>query len=83
MSSNRRHSSILYRSTIRPSSRQIRIRIRDAPNVDLDDTMVGSVIAQIKFTWVHRVLRYDLYVLSWSVAIGLKYSFLLEFCNCA
>jgi hypothetical protein len=60
MSSNGSHSSILHRPPLRSFGGQVWIRIRNAPNVDFDDTLVGPAIAQIEFTWIYRVLRHDL-----------------------
>jgi hypothetical protein len=44
-SSNGRHTGILHRPSLRSPSRQIWIRIRNAPNVVVDDTVVGPTIA--------------------------------------
>jgi hypothetical protein len=45
ISSNGGHSSILHWPPLRPPSGQVWIRIRNAPNVDFDDTLVGPTIA--------------------------------------
>jgi hypothetical protein len=54
------YSSVLYWPSLRSLGGQIWIRIRNAPNVDFDDTLVGPTIAQIEFTRIYRVLRHDL-----------------------
>lgn len=60
MSSNGSYSSVLHWAPLWPSSGQIWLRIRNAPNVDVDHTLVGPTFAQIKFTRLYRVLRHDL-----------------------
>jgi hypothetical protein len=60
ISSNGSYTSILHWPPLRSFSGQIWFRIRNAPNVDFDDTLVGPTIAQIEFTWIYRVLRHDL-----------------------
>jgi hypothetical protein len=60
ISSNGSYSSILYWSPLWSPSGQVWIRIRNAPNVDFDDTLAGATIAQIEFAWIYRVLRHDL-----------------------